>query len=237
MKWITKAGFVALLGVLSFSVGFAQTSRSKRKTTKRTVAALPAPAPTDEPVIISRAEDYPLDNGLIPTSISEAVRKADLEERSGSEKIISDLNDRIRMLEIDKKDDYDQKQKRLAMNLDILTKAEQRSESLRKQSFELLEKENAIRNRLDQIESDLRPESIDRSVAFAGSLRPEDLRAARKRNLETERTNQQNFLLEIQRTRAAVDVNVQKSDLLVERLRVKLEAEIDAALSDTPQKP
>jgi predicted nucleic acid-binding Zn-ribbon protein len=123
------------------------------------------------------------------------------------------------------------------LNLDILTKAEQRVESLRKQSFEMTDKENAIRTKLEQIESDLRPESIERNIAFVGSLRPEELRTARKKSLESERTNLQNALTEIQRTRTNLDLNVQKADFLVERLRVKLEAEIDSALEDNPSKP
>ena len=188
-------------------------------------------------MIISRAEDYPLDGQVVPQTVSDAIKQADLADKDPNEKQFADLSNRIKAIEGDKKEDYDQKQKRLSLNLDILTKAEQRAETLRKQSFELMEKENSIRTRLDQIESDLRPESIDRQVAFAGSLRPEDLRAARKRSLEAERTNQQNLMAEVQRTRTAVDANVLKADQLVDRLRVKLEAEIDAALTDTPIKP
>ena len=129
------------------------------------------------------------------------------------------------------------KQKRLALNLEILIKAEQRAESLRKQSFELLEKENAIKTKLEQIENDLRPESIERSLAFVGSLRPEELRAARKKSLDAERSNLQTLLVEVQRTRTSVDTNVQKADQLVDRIRVKLEADIDTSLEDKPTKP
>ena len=216
----------------------AQTSRNRRKT-KKTAASQPLPAPTTEPVIISRAEDYPLDGApAISANIENAVRVADEQEPVNSaEKIIAELTERIKALESAKKDDYDQKQKRLALNLDILTKAEQRVESLRKHSFELLDKENAMRTKLEQIEYDLRPESIDRSIAFVGSLRPEDLRASRKKSLESDRSNLQNMLTEVQRTRSNLDLNVQKADMLVERLRTKLEAEIDSALDDKPNKP
>jgi hypothetical protein len=237
MKNISQIGFGFVILVLCVSVATSQNTNSKRKSAKRSAAAQPKAEPMTEPVIISRAEDYPLDVGVLPLTISNAVKTADFEDRSSNERLISELNDRIKVLETRKEDDYDQKQKRLSLNLDILTKAEQRGESLRKQSFELIEKENAVRTKLDQIEIDLRPESIDRQIAFAGSLRPEDLRAARKKSLEAERTNQQNLLLEIQRTRTAVEANVLKSDILVERLRAKLEAEIDAALIDTPTKP
>lgn len=235
---ISKFIFVLIALTLSASFVLAQTSKSKKRKPVRIVSSLPTPTPaTTDPVVISRAEDWPLDSSsTISPAVENAVKIANAEAASAGP-TIAELTERIKTLEAMKKDDYDQKQKRLAMNLDILTKAEQRAESLRRQSFEMIEKENSIRTKLDQIERDVRPESIDRSVAFAGSLRPEELRAARKKSLEVERTNLQNLLTEIQRTKSSIDLNVQKADLLVERLRTKLEAEIDAALEEKPAKP
>ncbi len=233
---ISKFVFILIALVLSASFVLAQTKSKKPKKPVRIVSSIPTPTPT-EPVIISRAEDWPLDSSAaISPNVESAVRIANAEAASAGP-TIAELTERINKLEAMKKDDYDQKQKRLSMNLDILTKAEQRAESLRRQSFEMIEKENTIRTKLDQIERDLRPESIDRSIGFAGSLRPEELRAARKKSLEVERTNLQNLLTEVQRTKTSIDLNVQKADQLVERLRSKLEAEIDAALSDEPKKP
>ena len=210
----------------------AQTSRARKKA-KKPIVVQTMSAPTTEPVIISRADEYPLDTPVLSANVENAIRAADeAEPVNSSEKIISDLTERIKLLEAGKKDNYDQKQKRLAMNLEILTKAEQRVESLRKQSYEMLDKETAIKTKLEQIDNDLRPESIDRSVAFVGSTRPEEMRAARKRNLEAEKSNLQNMLTEVQRTRSNLDLNVQKADLLVEKLRTKLEADIDSALKD-----
>ena len=222
---------IATLSVFSIEAE-AQTARSRKKA-KKPIAVQTMSAPTTEPVIISRAEDFTLDTPVLSTNIENAIRVADeTEPANNSDRIIADLTERIKSLESVKKDDYDQKQKRLAMNLDILTKAEQRVESLRKQSFEMLEKETAFKSKLEQIDNDLRPESIDRSIAFTGSLRPEEVRAARKKNLEAERTNLQNMLTEVQRTRSNLDLNVQKAELLVEKLRTKLEADIDSALKD-----
>jgi hypothetical protein len=120
------------------------------------------------------------------------------------------------------------------LNLDILTRAEQRAETLRKQLFEMIDKENQIKTRLDQIENDIRPEMLERSVAFAGSLRPEELRDNRRKNLEVDRNNLQKLLTEIQNTKSSLELNVQKADTLVEKLRFRLEKEIDKALADEP---
>lgn len=212
-----------------------QAQTRNRKKAKKAVAVQMMSAPTTEPVIISRADEYPLDTPVLSTNLETAIKAADVAEPvNNSDRIIAELTERIKALESPKKVDYDQKQKRLALNLEILTKAEQRVESLRKQSFEMLDKEMLIKTKLEQIENDLRPESIDRSIAFIGSTRPEELRSARKKNLESERTNQQTLLTEIQRTRANLDLNVQKAELLVEKLRSKLEVDIDSALKDEP---
>jgi hypothetical protein len=225
---------IAGLGLfLSIPDANAQGTRRKRvpPTSARTVPV----QPQTEPLIISRAEDFP-DTETQPVvttpvpSSDEPVRAAD-----ESAKTIEDLKNRVKSLESGKKADQDEKQKRLLMNLDILSKAEQRSESLRKQLFEMIERESAIRTKLDLIEVDIRPDSIERSVAFAGTLRPEELRNIRKKNLEVERTNLQSLLGEIQRTKTSLELNVQKADILVDKLRSKVEKEIDAALIDDPE--
>jgi hypothetical protein len=119
----------------------------------------------------------------------------------------------------------------LLTNLDILTKAEQRVESLRKQRFDLVEKENSIRSRIDQIDVDIRPESIEKNIALVGTLRPEELREARRKSLDAERRNLQSMLNEIIASRTSLENNLLRADALVEKLRVKLEKDIDNALS------
>ena len=231
------AVFLIVLVFFAFAtLANAQGTRKKSRTTSKAVPLQTLPAPTTEPVIISRAEDYPIGDVVLSPAIENALRSSDQVENP-DEKTITELTGRIKALETAQKDDYDVKQKRLAMNLEILIKAEQRAESLRKQSFDLLEKENGIKTKLEQIENDLRPESIERSLAFVGSLRPEELRSARKKSLEAERSNLQTLLVEIQRTRTSVETNVVKADQLVDRIRVKLEADIDTSLDDKPTKP
>lgn len=216
--------------VISFSTeALAQVNRPGRVPQPRpTVSPTPVQS-RDLPVVVSRAEDYNEDGGGVDT-LGEAA-----EPKTGAvnpSKTIKNLQERIKQLEAGRRPDPDEKEKRLLLNLEILTKAEQRSESLRKQFFEMIEKENSIQTRLDAIENEIRPEAIERSVAGIGSFRPEELRAARRRNLESERNNLQNLLTEVQRHKSNLDLNIQKADVLVERLRVKLEADIDAALSD-----
>jgi len=148
---------------------------------------------------------------------------------------MKEMNTRVKTLEGTKQSEYDEKQKRLLLNLDILTRAEQRAESLRKQLFDMVEKENSIKMKLETIDYDSRPDMIDRQVAFAGTLRPEELRELKKKNLDAEKTNLQSLLTEIGSTRTNLEQNVQKADQLVEKLRAVLEKDIDEALSDQPK--
>ena len=227
---------VLVLIVLAFVVADlnAQTPRRRRTST-------PIPAPTatpilSEPQIISRADEFPDEN-------SRAIPPDPNEVKPGSESssivTLEELGNRIRNLEATRKpvaaaSDPDEKQKRLLLNLDILTRAEQRSESLRKQVFEMIEKENTVKTKLDSLDYDLRPEVIERSTALIGSLRPEEIRASRRKSLESERANLQVLLTEIQRTRSSLDASLQRADALVEKLRLKFEKEIDTALEDEP---
>jgi len=219
--------------MLSTAAISGQGTRNKR-TPPVTPATTPTPLP-GEAQVISRASDFP---DIDPSTLKKAEdRDVDGTQAAADEnaRVIAELRSRIDGLEAVKKNDQDEKQKRLLMNLDILNRAEQRSETLRKQFFDLMEKENTVKTKLDLIETNLRPEAIEREVAFAGSLRPEALRDLKKRQLEVEKTNLQAFLTEIQKSKVSVDQNLQRSESMVERLRVKLEKEIDAALADEPQ--
>lgn len=221
----------SLLLILFVSFADAQKSSRKKKTRKTTaVTTTPVPPATSEPIIVSRASDYQSQDLLVTPSESDGqgVSIAETER----ERQLADLSARIKRLESEMKNGYDEKQKRLLLNLDILTKAEQRAESLRKQRFDLIEKENQIQSRLDQIEIDIRPETIERAVAIAGSLRPEELRDRRRRSLDAERRNLQSLLTQVQSTRAALEQSVEKADQLVQKLRSKLETDIDKSLDD-----
>ncbi|MBX3292893.1 MAG: hypothetical protein KF881_08390 [Acidobacteria bacterium] len=148
---------------------------------------------------------------------------------------LAELLERVKRLENQKASGSsagDEKQKALLMNLDIITRAEQRSDSLRKQLFEMIEKENTIKTRLEQIEYDARPDVVERSVQIAGSMRPEEVREARRRSLAAEKTNLQSLLIEIQNTRGNLAAALQRADMMVEKLRFKLEKDIDDALED-----
>lgn len=221
--------FIVLLSISMLAVGSDAQANKRKPTAKATPTR--TPPPSSEPAIISRADDYPT------VVIEPAPRTTD--QTDTSDATIEELRERLLQLEAkSNRKDPDQKQRQLALNLDILTKSEQRSDSLRRQLFEMIEKENSIRGRVDQIDNDMRPESIERTMATVGSLRPEELREQRRRSLALEKANLQVLLTEVQKNRANLEQNLLRSDALVEKLRVRIEKEIDDALAgdDTPEK-
>ena len=134
----------------------------------------------------------------------------------------------------------DERQKRITQNLDLLTRTEQRAEIMRRQFIDLTEKEIAYKNRLVQIDEDMRPDSIDRSVTIVGSVgsvRTPELRDVRKRVLDNERRGVEGLYAQAAQARARLEDDLRQADALVARLRQRLlpliEKEIDK-INPTP---
>jgi hypothetical protein len=125
----------------------------------------------------------------------------------------------------------------LAVNLDILSKAEQRAEVMRRQLLEMTEKETAYRTRMMQLDDDMRPESIDRALSGIGTTRTPDLRDLRRRQLDNERRGVEILLNQASASRVRLEDDLKQADLLVARIRQRLlpliEKEIDK-LSPNP---
>lgn len=123
--------------------------------------------------------------------------------------------------------DSNHEQNRIALNLELLTRAEQRADVLRKQLFELIEKETSLRVRLVQIEEDMRPESIERALNPYGTTRTAELRDTRRRALENERRGIESLLNQITQSRLRLDEDVKQADLMVFKLRQRIFPLID----------
>lgn len=217
---------VVLTAISAFST--LSDAQSRKKPGPSKPAATPTPLPSDDAQIISRAADLQEPTVLV----AQPVNKPTDETVDPNTQKVRDLTARVKKLESAKVDPYDERQKRLLLNLDILTRAEQRSESLRKQLFDMIEKESSVKSRLEQNEYDSRPEIISRSATFSGSMKPEEIRDMRKKSLDAERANLQDLLSQIQATKSTLSANLAKSETLVEKLRSKLEKDIDDSFKD-----
>jgi hypothetical protein len=147
-------------------------------------------------------------------------------------KSLQTLNARLR--EISEKvlaTNPNEKPNNIVLSLDVLMRAEQRAELLRKQLLELIEKETAFKSRLVQLEEEMRPESIERSMNLVGTTRTAELRDARRRVLENERKGFESLLYQTSQSRSRLEDDVRQADVLVAKLRQRIipviEREID----------
>jgi len=117
--------------------------------------------------------------------------------------------------------------KRISMNLELLTHAEQRAEILRRQLIDLIEKETSYKSRLTQMDEDMRPENIERSMVGIGSTRAPEMRDTRARVLQNEKRGIESVLAVTVQSRIRLEEDVRQADQLVTKLRLRLFPMID----------
>src|SRR5262245_21983949 len=90
--------------------------------------------------------------------------------------------------------------------------AAERAANLRAQLADLQAQEVDLQTRLAQIDEEMKPENIERSLAGVGSTHPEDLRAARRRQFEIRRKGIQAQLDTIAATRSRLETAIAIAD-------------------------
>ena len=113
-------------------------------------------------------------------------------------------------------------QNRISRSLDLLSRAEQRAEIMRRQLLDLIEKETSVRTRLVQIEEEIRPESIERAASLVGSTRTMELRDVRRRMLDNERRGYESLLSQTAQSRVRLEDDLRQADAMVSRLRQRV---------------
>ena len=130
-----------------------------------------------------------------------------------------------------------ERQTRISGSFDILARAEQRAEALRRELLERIEKETVIKGRLVQIEEDMRPDNIERALNPYGTTKTVELRENRRRVLENDRRGFESLLIQITQSRVRLEEDVKQADGLVVRIRQRvlplIEKEVEK-LNPTP---
>jgi len=88
------------------------------------------------------------------------------------------------------------------------TGTEVSASALKQQLLEIESKETQIRMRLEELDEQLKPESIERELAGIGSVHPEELRAHRRRLLTIERNGLQTQLDLLEEDRARIEAAI-----------------------------
>jgi hypothetical protein len=135
---------------------------------------------------------------------------------------LREISDKVYAPDSSQSGSLNDKQNRVARNLDLLARAEQRAEELRKLLLERIEKEASLKSRLVQIEEDMRPESIERAMNPIGSTRTYELRDVRRRVLENDRRGFESLLNQTAQSRIRLEDDVKQADSLVSKLRQRI---------------
>jgi DNA repair exonuclease SbcCD ATPase subunit len=235
---------IAACLIVSFCLveGDAQTRRRKKR--RRSVPAAPKPVITNPTIAPPDGTQNPDDVKIISTAdptkesgeqLQGSKSKVTSPEATEEQKTINDLSKQVdrlnnRLTQMQEDDRYQ-------MDMERLTRAEQRAEQLRSQLMDIQSKIADFESKLEQIEWAMKPENIEASTAGYGTTRPEAVREARRKSLESERTRVQAQLKLAETSKSRLELAVSNADSEVDLLRQKLEqrrAQMDAQPVETP---
>ena len=226
-------------------------TRKKKRTRRASTPAAPRPVITNPPIapaettqtgdvkIISTADGTQEPTQTDPTT---NPRPTSSPEGENMQQTITTLSNQVNKLneKLGKMQDDD----RYQLDMERLTRAEQRAEQLRSQLMDAQAKIADFEARIELIDYSLRPENIESSMAAYGSTRPEQARETRRKQLEAEKTRVVAQMKLAENSRTRLETAVANADSEVDLLRAKLQQrreQMDAAPATTetpaPAKP
>src|SRR5687767_1980757 len=249
MPWIRNyiKFLIAALLVVSFCLVEADAqTRKKRRSRRVTKPAVAQPVITNPPIapatettesgdvkIISTADSAGATEDPAQTTEAKKPKTAENEEMQQTITTLSNqvnkLNDRLTSMQEDD---------RYQLDMERLTRAEQRAEQLRGQLMDIQTKIGDYQSKLEGIDWALRPENIESAGAGYGSTRPEQAREARRKQLESEKSRVTTQLKLAETSRARLEVAVSNADAEVDHLRAKLQQrreQMEAQPVETPK--
>lgn len=125
-----------------------------------------------------------------------------------------------------------EKQQKMVLSMDMLVRSEERVANFQRLQVDLVERLNENRTKLAQVEVDLRPLSIDRSVQFEGTTQTEELRDSKRTRLRAERTTLVSLITQIQSTLNETQESLNDALAQTFRLRRAVLPQIERELLD-----
>ena len=224
---------LALVLILMFGATLNADAQKRRKTrshrTKtysdiRPTATLP---PLSEPEIISRAED-----DLTAENSAGSGKNGSISPDLPKPALPRPVKNNPAPINKTKSAEDD----RSLIDLERLSLAEGRAEAFRKQLADVIERENGLRSKIEQLDYQMRPEVIQSETLTIGSLRPEEVRDSRRKMLENEKTRANDQLSTVLESRTRLESAIINADALVDKLRLRVEAETNNENQKSPEK-
>jgi chromosome segregation ATPase len=235
--------WATLLALLLLSFSIAQSQQTHRPSRRVTHPVRPRPVTQPQPT--------PVPQGTDPTLVSTA-EQANTNQASGraTPKPTPNFDEenarRLQQLttevtQLNRKFDALEKERQIDLLQEHLTRAEQRGESLRTELSQTLEKQADLQARADQLDYDLRPESIELRAATIPSMHADEVRTQIRQSLENEKKRVQAQLDLLNSTRTRLETSIATADAEADRLRTRLNTLTDenttGAVSNTQPVP
>ena len=125
-----------------------------------------------------------------------------------------------------------EKQQKLILGMELLTRTEIRVTTLQKAQIELTQNLNATNSRISQIDIDLRPRNINNSTTYEGTTETEELRESKRQKLQSERANLVRVQTQLQSFLSETGDVLRDAQSLAERLRRTFLPQIERELYD-----
>jgi chromosome segregation ATPase len=223
---IQKSAIVVFAAVFLAGFLFVDSSAQKRRRSKPRRRAT-SPRITNPEIYQPPANE----NSNSNTSDSATGNaNASTEDPDSMKKTIRGLSDQVDRLN-QKLGQVEQSQQSM-VDLERLSRAEQRSAQLRSELRDVQQKKGELEAHLEDVEYALKPENIERATAGYGTTRPEDLREQRRKQLESERERVRKQLAEFQTSEDRLQQAIATSDAEVDRLQKKMDAADRAAIEN-----
>lgn len=230
---------IAVCLVVSFCVAEGDAQKRRKKHSRKSTPAAPKPvitnptiAPPDGTQVTPATGD---DVKIISTADSTQepaqpaqTKKPETAPPSEQEKMqqtittltnqVNKLNDKLSQMQDDD---------RYQLDMERLTRAEQRAEQLRSQLMDTQSKIADYESRIEQLDFALKPENIEAATATYGTTHPEQARDARRKQLESEKARVQAQLKLAESSKARLETGVANADQEVDTLRAKLQQRRD----------
>ncbi|HEY3103754.1 MAG TPA: hypothetical protein VGJ69_09175, partial [Pyrinomonadaceae bacterium] len=208
-------------------IGLILIDSSAQRRRRRHRARRPSAPRITNPAIYQPSSDEANANSNTSTEETSATPTTS-DDPEAMKKTIRDLSTQVNQL-TGKINSMEQSQRTL-VDLERLSRAEQRSADLWKQLREVEAQQADLQSRAEEIDYALKPENIDRAVAGYGSTHPEEVREQRRKQLENEKLRIQKQLDQLAANHARLETAIAGADAEVERLKKRLDAADQAAL-------
>jgi chromosome segregation ATPase len=221
---------IAVFLVLGFLI--VDSSAQKKKRRRRSSAPRITNPDIYQPATNENANSNADNNANENTNANTNTQQS--EDPESMKRTIHTLSNQVDKLN-DKLNSMEQSQQSL-VDLERLSRAEQRSAQLRSELRDVQAKRADLEAHLEDVDFALKPENIERATQGYGTTRPEEVREQRRKQLEAEKQRGQAQLDQLRAGEDRLQQAIATSDAEIDRLQKKMDAVDRAAIENAKTK-